>query len=359
MKIVFAGNSGSIERERQWSSLTKRRLFSFWDIKKSPQTFANLKYSKTRKKNEIVLDSGAYSAWKTGGEVNLDEYIKFILENESLFDVIVNLDVIPGKPFTKITKEDVEASTRKGWRNYKKMLAAGVPKEKLLHVFHQGEDFSVLQKMVKEIPYIGISPANDKTVEQRKVWLDKCMEYVTDKNNMPIVKFHGFGITEFNLMFRYPWYSVDSTTWIMVGNFGKVLIPPFKNGKYDYSGFPMKLSVSTTSPDLKKSSKHIDTFSPKQRKILVDYLHFTGFKLGKSEFHKEQATYILKENERWSGKVPKNGDYGTVEVILEEGVCNMYRIRDDLNILYYTELEKHMPKYPCPFKVEQKQSFLF
>ncbi len=84
----------------------------------------------------LIDSSGAFSAWTQGKEINLDDYIEFCLQYIDIADAVANLDVIPGRPYKKITPEEYEKSAEQGWRNYEKMLAAGIPKEKLIHVFH-------------------------------------------------------------------------------------------------------------------------------------------------------------------------------------------------------------------------------
>lgn len=150
----------------------------------------------------------------------------------------------------------------------KKMLAAGIPKEKLIHVFHQGEAFKWLQRMVKEIPYIGLSPANDKTPEQKTAWIDQCMEYVADENGMPLVKFHGFAVTSLNMMLRYPWYSVDSTTWTVNARLGRVFVPRLIKGKWVYDEKFWIIPISSRSPERKEAGKHFDTLPPLYAKLL-------------------------------------------------------------------------------------------
>ena len=41
---------------------------------------------------EIMLDSGAFSAWNAGKQIDIDKYIEFIRDNN--IDVYFNLDVI-------------------------------------------------------------------------------------------------------------------------------------------------------------------------------------------------------------------------------------------------------------------------
>jgi hypothetical protein len=52
------------------------------------------------------------------------------------------------------------------------------------------------------------------------IWLNR----LTDPDGTPKVKVHGFGLTNIQLLFRYPWYSVDSTSWLQNGFDGCCLL---------------------------------------------------------------------------------------------------------------------------------------
>lgn len=86
----------------------------------------------------LMIDSGAFSVWKSGASVNLDEYISFCKKYEEDLQVIVALDVIPGnaKDKGRLTKEAIQKACEEGWENYLKMLSAGLPKSKVIPVFH-------------------------------------------------------------------------------------------------------------------------------------------------------------------------------------------------------------------------------
>jgi len=314
---------------------------------------------KKRNKISLFLDSGAFSAWTQGREIDIDAYIQFCLEHQDLVDAVANLDVIPGHPYKRITQKDIEDSAKRGWENYEKMLAAGIPKNKLVHIFHQGEDMKWLEKMVRVMPYIGLSPANDKTRDQKLMWLDRCMECVTDKNGMPLVKFHGFAVTSLDMLLRYPWYSVDSSTWVVNARMGRVFIPRRKDGQWKYDEKFWIIPVSNRSPEKKEAGKHIDNISPMQRRMVLEYIHEMGYSLGKSRFEKVLQSHELKENERWAEKKPKDKtEKRLLEVIEEPGLCNKYELRDEINIMFFQGLEKSLPKWPWPFKRKSSRGFL-
>lgn|SRR5574343_624496 len=229
---------------------------------------------------QLWMDSGAFSAWTKKESIDLDVYISFCLDLEEALAYIVNLDVIPGEFGQKnLSPEEIERSASKGYENYYYMLSRGIPKEKLIHVFHQGEDFKWLKKMVLEIPYIGLSPANDRTTQEKVLWLDQCMEYVTDSEGYPIVKFHGFAVTSTLLMFRYPWYSADSTSWQMHASYGHILVPRSFFGQYNYEVSPLVLTISNESPQIKNKGKHFSTLPIVEQDYVKRYIFEKGFDL--------------------------------------------------------------------------------
>jgi hypothetical protein len=73
----------------------------------------------------------------------------------------------------------------------------------------------------KHIPYIGISPANDKTVREKQVFIEECFNIIKRSSN-PDVKTHAFGMTSLDLLERYPFTSADSTSWLLNGAMGSI-----------------------------------------------------------------------------------------------------------------------------------------
>jgi hypothetical protein len=58
-----------------------------------------------------------------------------------------------------------------------------------------------------------------------QTWLDRVFDkFLTNPDGTPKVKVHGFGLTTPDLLFRYPWYSVDSGTWWRVSRYGGSLL---------------------------------------------------------------------------------------------------------------------------------------
>jgi len=249
--------------------------------------------------SNIIMDSGAFSAWNRGAVIDLEAYADYCLKYLDYISYVVNLDVIPSKPGDKKPDDDeIERSASAGYKNYEYLLSRGIPKEKLIHVFHQNENFHWLEKMVADMPYIGLSPANDRTVNEKIQWLKKCMPYVTDSNGYATVKFHGFAVTSFRIMKQFPWYSVDSSTWATVAGRGVTFIPKYKHGsttEFDfYDKEPYKCSLS----QVVNKKDHFDLQYGDKLSTIKHYLDSLNIEMGNYGFKIVPNDYKLKKKER-------------------------------------------------------------
>lgn len=349
MKIAFAGlpGGGWVKGERRLNRIWLHRLWSYFYV------LNDIKIMKeTNKKVDLFLDSGAFSAWTQKVEIDINEYIAFIKEHESIIGIYANLDVIGlgGKQPNVLT-------AKKTLENQKIMEAAGLMP---MPCFHFGEPMKYLEYYVKNYEYLALGVAGNMGTSLIP-WMDECFsKYICDEKGFPKIKVHGFAVTSLKLMLRYPWYSVDSTSWVVTGRMGDVYIPRYVNGKWIYDENSWKIAVSNRSPNLKDADQHIETVSPRNKKILLDYIHSKGYELGKSSWRKESQTYELKEGEKWSEKKPADKNAKReVETIIIPGISNRYQLRDELNIIYYVDLEKSIQPWPWAFKKVGGQDGMF
>lgn len=337
--VPGGGTTGICKRERELNSFWRNRLWSYYHLKDS-----NGKMKRKKNKVNLFLDSGAFSAWSQGEEIDIQEYIEFIKEHKDVIEVYANLDVIG----------DPEAT----WENQLIMEEAGLSP---LPCFHYGSPEKYLKRYVEKYEYISLGGMVPVSTPALIEWLDPIWtDYITDSQGMPKVKVHGFGLTSLKLMMRYPWYSVDSTSWVVTGRLGSIYVPRYKKStkQWVYDENSWKVSVSNKSPTNKESGKHLETLPPTEKEIILDYIHAKGYKLGKSEFKREPQDYELKENEKWSEKKPKDKNADReVEIIVEPGISNTYQLRDEMNIIYFLDLEKSMPKWPWAFKHRAQKGF--
>lgn len=151
--------------------------------------------------NKLFLDSGAFSAWRQNVNIDLKRYIKFILKNIKKIDVYCSLDHI--------------LSYKKSVEDYKEMKKQGLNP---LPCFHFGEPYSVLENYLKQTSYVALGGIAKRNKKERSLWLD------TIFNKYP-GQYHGFGIQDRDILKRYPWHSIDSSSAHVMARFGGICTP--------------------------------------------------------------------------------------------------------------------------------------
>ena len=306
------------------------------------------------KKVELFLDSGAYSAFTQNVKIDIQDYIQFIKDNQSSIDLYANLDVI--------------GDAEKTWHNHQIMTRAGLNP---MPVFHYGEDDSWLKRyLAKGCNYIALGGLVGGSSDGLTLWLDRLFStLLCDEKGFPKIKIHGFGLTSLKMMLRYPWYSVDSTSWVVTGRMGGIFIPRWGDGKWNYDENSWKVDVSNRSPNSRGNDNsefgktyklgknrdgkigHIDSSTKVKRDLYLRYIDEKGYQLGKSSFVKVDQSHELDENEKWAEKKPTDKKaLREMEIIEEVGISNRYQLRDEMNIIYFLDLEKTMPEWPWQFK---------
>lgn len=245
-------------------------LGSFHDLGRNPGKLDMITPNEFR----FFLDSGAYSAWSKNSAIDLDEYCAFIKANIEKIEAYACLDVIPGAPGRIATAAERETAAEATWRNFLYMQREGLQP---LPVFHYGEPWRFLDRMLAHgCDYIGIGGLVSVPSKERRAWLDDLFLRICDAEGFPKVKTHGFGMTALVLMFRYPWHSVDSTTWIKITANGAVYLPQLVDGEFVFDQTPSVIVVSANNPKANQDQKHGDSLPPAHRAILDRWLAYCG-----------------------------------------------------------------------------------
>ena len=202
-----------------------------------------VKYKKEHPESlcDIVVDSGAFSMWSCDKPFDIDKYINFLNSNDIIETAfwVAEADKIPGRKNVDPTEEEREAAPEESWQNYLYMIKRVKCPKKVVPIFHQGEDYKHLIRMLEykfpdgdHIPYIGISPRNDVHVAMKQGWYTETWKIITNRckqldRKIPLT--HNFGCTTLSIMEQYPSCSSDSSSWMQSAIRARVLIP--MNGK--------------------------------------------------------------------------------------------------------------------------------
>lgn len=168
----------------------------------------------------FVLDSGAFTAWKAGKEIKLDDYCRYI---ESL----------PFEPWRYFVL-DVIGNPKATMDNYETMLKRGF---KPVPIFTRGEDPSCLDDYYKTSDVVGIGGLVG--TQGNKGFVKGIMGLVGQR------KCHWLGFTNLNYVKHYRPYMCDSSTWEMGARYGQITV-------YMGGGQCVLLRQKTIVQDLKK-----------------------------------------------------------------------------------------------------------
>lgn len=232
--ILYAAGGGSERVTALKRKLGYDQLLSQLNERKALIDWVEYKREHKECTSKVFADSGAFSAFTKGKEVDIDDYILLMNELDDQIEIFAELDKIPGAWGRERTPEEVAEAPKISWDNYLYMVNKVKSPEKLLPIFHQGEDFKWLKNMLEYkytegplkgqyIKYIGISCSKDITSSAWAPWFDICFKMIRESNN-PNVKTHAFGMTSLKLLEQYPFTSADSTSWVRSAGFGNIMI---------------------------------------------------------------------------------------------------------------------------------------
>jgi hypothetical protein len=224
----------------------------------------------------VMLDSGAYSAWTKGVAINLKKYIKFCQHHADHLWVPVNLDVIPGRLGAgEPGPAEIEQAAATSFANAITMRKAGIDP---VVVYHYGERWYWMEKMLGEgFGYVGLGAVANRPNSVRSLWLDEVFSKMCGAKGFPEVKVHGFGITSTDMIQRYPWYSIDSTTCIIMSGMGRIFIPQREGSSYDYSKPPLVVVVSKYETKGERGGDHFDAWGAASKAYVKYFVEKEGF----------------------------------------------------------------------------------
>lgn len=220
---------------------------------------------------EFMLDSGAFSISNAYMDLDINSYIQFVKKYESQLDYYANFDVIP----YSLAKEVTHKSAMGTLDNQKRMEDAGLNP---LPVFHKGEPFEVLEYYIENYDFIYLGGLVGGSEAPNSEYFQMIWDsYLADAKGFPKKKYHAFGMTSTKEIIKYPWYSVDSSTWLVQARNGHIYVPqPDKNGEYDYMIAPFQYAVSNKSGKLGVYGEHLTTSHSHEINYVHDYLDRIG-----------------------------------------------------------------------------------
>lgn len=298
MNIYFAGST--FKGLNDWIQQNGfNKLFSQENDRREIANWVAHKRANKENSSKLFIDSGAFSAHTKGVEIDVDEYIDYLNKNEDALTIYAQVDKIPGEFGKPKTPEQIAEAPKMSWDNYLYMAPKLKNKDKLVPIFHQHEDFKWLKNMLeyvdengKHIPYIGISPANDVSVKNKKEWLVEVFDIIKQSSN-PNVHTHAFGMTSLNLLEAFPFTSADSTSWLMTAVTGSIF---------------SQYGTITISEQTQGKDKNFKNLPEQSQKNLIAYIESKGFTLeGLQQDYKQRQYFNITYLADWASNYKYKG----------------------------------------------------
>lgn len=165
----------------------------------------------------FLLDSGAFTAWKAGKPIQLDDYCRFI---ESL----------PFKPWRYFTL-DVIGDPEKSFLNYQKMIERGFNP---IPIFTRGEKIEIIDEYYKTSDVLGIGGLVG--TKGNEGFVKGIMNKIGNR------KVHWLGFVRHNFVNHYKPYMCDASSWTHASRNGdlKVYLGQGKIKSFRRSDFILK-----------------------------------------------------------------------------------------------------------------------
>lgn len=274
------------------SSLDSRRLTHYFEIT-GQRVSVLLSYallggdttkmiSSRDKVNSLILDSGAYTDQRSPSPTDIDGYINYLAIAGKYYDFYFNLD----QDFT----ENVFSSTN--LTNLLRMEKAGLKPVPVIHSLFTRE---IEYYIDRGYPIVALGSSYSDRLDALKFVFEKFAKH-------PNVKIHIFGTTGYENLIEVPVYSVDSSSWGLVGKYGNIA---YWNPESEEADKTEYIYVSGYFYPANVPKHRFPTY--RHRRSLEEYLHETF-----------NFTY-------W-------------DLLGEKGLYNMQVV----NMHHYTELEKRI-----------------
>lgn len=273
LKYFFSGASG-IRAEllpEVIAHIDYRLLSMHASFKGNTRIWTALTHHPRSAMKEIMLDSGAYTAWSKGHKVELKELIA--VYDDTIAKIkpglpiwLINLDVIPGEFGKVASKQEIQAALDHSDDNF--AILRKRYGERVLPVYHQIEGEARLRFIMSQSDYICASFRQDFSEEVRVRYAEEVLA-ITHAGSKLV---HGLATTGYTMLRRTNFDSVDSASMLYAAAMGKVLfIDP--DGKLDV------IAVSSSSPLQVVPRQHFTSLTAAERALVEKRAEESGVTL--------------------------------------------------------------------------------
>lgn len=166
------------------------------------ESYHSLKPKEPSSEFILLLDSGGFVARTKGVPISVKEYAAYI--NRNKVTMAFELD----------TNDRAETV-------YNREYLCKETEAKIIPVYHYSDfehgDFALLYEFMDGFDYISIGGVAGEGLGKKE---ERLLYDFVFSNTRDRVRVHGLGITALRILKKYPFFSVDSTSWLSAARFG-------------------------------------------------------------------------------------------------------------------------------------------
>lgn len=157
---------------------------------------------------DLIVDSGAFTAYTTGNTINIANYIAWLKDHHTYITAAFNLDVIG----------DAAASAR----NYIRIQEAVGDTIDIVPVWHITSPAAELERISATSDYVAIGGVANLSSKGPKLMPHLVRAHRIARDHGTAL--HGLGVTGIKTMMGLPWYSVDSNSWAWAARYALLIL---------------------------------------------------------------------------------------------------------------------------------------
>lgn len=179
---------------------------------------------------ELVLDCGSFGVWNSQTKaphlrkkpIDLNAYCAFVRQQLATgsLDYAIALDHIPGRPGELPTPAECQEAGQRTLANLEAMLAAGIPRARIMPVVPFGAPLSLLQRyLAVGMRTVALGALVRRPRSVAEPWIESVFQAYPPEARGGRVRYHLLGLTT-AWSLELDAYSCDSTSWLEFGRHG-------------------------------------------------------------------------------------------------------------------------------------------
>lgn len=210
----------------------------------------------------------------------------------------------------------------------------------LVPVLHFGTSYKEIDVYLENpaCDFLGLGGvAQTVGVKAHVAWTDSVFRHLCPASNkyLPLVRTHGFAMTRHHLMQRYPWWSVDSATWVKLAAYGWLMVPYWTGKGWDFSKPWRNVNISRRPEEDRKTKFY---WNAQKRTVRQTDEHYDA-----------AHAYTREVTDRWLAAIGLPlGKYDKAGNVTEIGAASSGIALAMANAHYFTIYESTFPPWPYP-----------